>query len=421
MGLPALICLVSITPLIWQWEHFRDLYWFHDDWELISQWNQSGLGKWLWQPMAESYAPLFKIFWAAAIRLFRGSYAAMIVLLWVTHLGIVFVAGRIFLRCGFSKSAMALSALTIGLPWSNIETLGWAPQWSQLLSTLFLLLSWDQLMSAMEEEHAQVWRWAAVFATALASAACFVRGVLTGAVLATFFMLVSSEQPGRRRFKVAALLLLATMLGMSTYWTFAINHGMFQDDGGEKIAGVIRYALGYELINPLFHLLPIPRKSPDLRAVMICGAFKLFVVVTALSITRLRKRAVLLTLLMFDLITALLLGVGRSELGLNGATSYRYQYVSLLCFAPFFGRTAARAVELLWFRRFLSNAVFALFFTGWTLLLGYPWARHSERWARWRGLEPREALAIAQDNERFGLASLTARRARELIRIYHLH
>ena len=42
-------------------------------------------------------------------------------------------------------------------------------------------------------------------------------------------------------------------------------------------------------------------------------------------------------------------------------------------------------------------------------------------WAVWRGAEIRTALRQNADGERFDPSSLTAGRARQLIRQYHLH
>jgi hypothetical protein len=53
--------------------------------------------------------------------------------------------------------------------------------------------------------------------------------------------------------------------------------------------------------------------------------------------------------------------------------------------------------------------------------LAYPWKRHAPRWARWRGVEIRDRINTEPDGAHFDPSSLTAGRARELAKLYHLH
>src|SRR5580698_5824742 len=86
--------MASLLPLIACWAQFRSLYFFDDDWDLLDGAAGLGLGRWLFEPFAgEGIIPLFKLLWLAAIRLTGGSYFGMILLLWVTHLGICLLFG----------------------------------------------------------------------------------------------------------------------------------------------------------------------------------------------------------------------------------------------------------------------------------------------------------------------------------------
>jgi hypothetical protein len=423
----VLLALLCSAPLLWQWRHFSNLYWFHDDWELISQMADNGVAAWIWQPFAESWTPLFKLFWSAAIRVVNGSYTAMIVLLWATHLAIVWLLGTILLRCGFDMRAAAVAMLTLGLSWSNIETLGWATQWCPLLATLFLLLACDQLLVVERLGRRAIWRSALILLLTASSALSFSRGILTGIVLAVLLWFPPfPRMPAFWRNRVVMSLALVLIVAgvLIAYSHILVTYAAFSEITPERALDMVRFAACYELLNPLFHVLPIPRKLPDLRSVVIAGVIKWVVVAIATYVATPLQRRILGTLLTYEIGTALLVSVGRHQFGLEGAVSSRYQHVSLLCFSPFVGIAFWKATEGL-SRLFVPSAARRIFYAallaGWALLLVFPWARHAERWARWRGTDARNAVMSAPADQRFGLPSITAERARELIRLYNLH
>jgi hypothetical protein len=137
---PFLTGLLCLFPLLLFWDRFNALYWFGDDWDLTSALDKFGLLSWMWQPFAENFQPLFKAGWFGAIWLFNGSYTAMILILWAAHGGILWLTIPVMRHCDFCWLAQCLAVLTIGMSWSNIETLCWATQWSALLATFFLML-----------------------------------------------------------------------------------------------------------------------------------------------------------------------------------------------------------------------------------------------------------------------------------------
>ena len=404
------------------WKHFRLLYWFHDDWELISQLESTGIVRWMAQPFAENFIPLFKALWAAAVTMVHGSYFGMIWLLWGTHLAILLLFAALLRQLAFSWMSQTVAILTLGMPWSNIETLGWATQWSSLLATFFFLLAWVILLSSESNPGSKPVAVATIM-SALASALSFSRGVLSGALLAFFTLRSPQGNNGanRRHRWLAVCLAVVTVASFFPYRWMLREYPGFQGLNGEKLAAMASYGGHYLLLSPLFHLLPIPHKMADgLTELLIAGSFKALLVATGLSLAKDRQRAFLWTLLLFDLGTAGLLGVGRWNLGIDTAVSYRYQYVSLLSFAPFLGLVVGRAVQSLGDSR-SARPAFVVFFVGWGLLLGYPWARHSQRWSQWRGTDVRNALASAPADQRFGLPSITGERARELVALYNLH
>ena len=182
---PLLTSLVCLLPLILFWDRFRTLYWFHDDWDLTSEMESLGMLEWMTQRYGENFAPAFKICWQQAIVLVNGSYTGMILLLWITHLAILLLLGSLLRRCGLAWRWQCLAVLTLGMPWSNIETLGWASCWISPLNTLFFLSAWVLLLSA-EEKGGFSLRILLALVGALASALTFSRGVFAGGLLAFF-------------------------------------------------------------------------------------------------------------------------------------------------------------------------------------------------------------------------------------------
>ena len=82
------------------------------------------------------------------------------------------------------------------------------------------------------------------------------------------------------------------------------------------------------------------------------------------------------------------------------------------------GTTAVEAgLRVMRPRRLARTAVLLV----WVPLMAYPWKRHAPRWAGWRGVEIRDRMARVPDGAHFDPSSLTAGRARELAKLYHLH
>ncbi len=217
---PALTALLCLLPLVILWNRFRNLYWFHDDWDLISEMQSLRFTEWLAQRYGENFPPVFNAFWEGAILLVRGSYSGMILVLWSTHLVILLLFAAILRRCGFAWQPVSLAVLTLGMAWSNIETLGWAACWISLLATFFFLLAWLALLEAESRRGSTALSLLALLCAA-ASALSFSRGVLTGALLAFFILLAPASSPAaflraRRRW-IAACLAAVTMASLFPY------------------------------------------------------------------------------------------------------------------------------------------------------------------------------------------------------------
>jgi hypothetical protein len=390
--------LTSILPFIVFSHSFHQLYYFHDDWELLDGAARLSTIQWAFKPfLGDSIIPVFKILWIGAVHLLAGSYFGLIVLLWVTHLIICLIFGFLLARFRIPLPAIAFAVLTFGLAWSNIETLGWSMQWCSQLALLFFLAAWWLLLRTLETGRGML-----VFGLCLVlSTLSSQRGIISGLVLGIFVLLSAADRNRKiALFTVSVIpsVCLATVM-------FLLHRGSID------IFGALGYGANYFLLNPLYHLLSIPKKTVAVPELVLYGSVKIAIVLWALWKADLQWRPMLLTLVALDLVNAAALGAGRSQLGLDTTVSWRYQYLSLLTFGPLAGLLLVR------YKKTVQAAVFLV----WILVLAYPWKRHAPRWAYWRGEDIRNRLATYPVEARFDPSSITAGRARDLEKHYHLH
>lgn len=401
---PAVIwaaSLASLLPLILFMRSFQQLYFFHDDWELLDGAARTNLWNWLIQPfLGESIIPVFKLLWLGAVHLLGGSYFAMICLLWTTHLAICLLLGWLLARFRLPTAAIGFALLTFGLAWSNIETLGWSMQWCSQLALLFFLVGWHWLLRILEGGHGVAGYALCLLASALSSS----RGIISGLLLALFVLLTPADR--KRKVFLCVVSIVPAALVLSAMYLLVVGQS-----ADRSLPAALSYGTHYFLLNPLYHLISIPKKTVGLAALLFYGFLKIVVIAWTLRKADAPWRPLLLVLVAFDLANAAALGFGRYHTGLDTTVSSRYQYLSLFCFGPLAGLLMMRP------RRVVRAAMFLV----WVPLLAYPWKRHAPRWAGWRGVEIREQLARVPDSAHFDPSSLTAGRARELIEIYHLH
>jgi hypothetical protein len=393
--LTGAIGLAAFLPLLLFFGDFSNLYWFHDDWDMLDGAARLGLWRWLLEPfLHESVIPVSKLLWYAAVRATGGSYFAMIALVFVTHAANVWLFGEVLHRQRFPAAAIFFALATFALPWTNLETLGWAMQFISVVAITFFLAGWLWLV-AREPGVAGGAGYAALLA---ASALSSSRGIVSGLLLALFARLTK-----RRRWLILASLAPAVAVIVAMMIAPITRHH-------PPLADAAMYALRYWLLNPLYLLLPLPHKSLNLTATLTCGAIKLAILGAAWIFAR-NHRPLLAVLLCLDLLTAGSLGFARSDAGLDSTVSQRYQYLSLFCFGPFAGLLLARC----------RRSAVVLLSVAWVLLLVWPWNRHSQRWGESRGTEVRQTLETAPGSDRLWPAQITVDRARDLVREYHLH
>lgn len=392
-----MIALASLLPLILFLTEFRTLYWFHDDLMMLDGAARRGFWRWLSEPFAnESVIPLSKAFWIMGVRLTGGSYFGMVVLVFATHAANVWLYGEILRRLALPAGGIAFALITFALPWTNIETLGWAMQWTAVLSLTFFLLAWLHLVRWEGTSSFRVGVYALLL---LASALTSSRGIICGLVMAIFILF---RRPSRR-LVVASLAPAIALTGVMVI--------VKASTVSPPLLDAARYALHYYFLNPLYLLLPIPEKTFDVTALLLCGTIKLTIIAAAWQQST-SWRPLLAALLSFDLFTALSLAFARATTGLDTSISYRYQYIPLFCFGLFAGLLLSRVR-----RRWVAAAVVIV----WAVLVSWPWRRHTPRWAQWRGTEVRRTVELSAAEERLWPSEITVGRARELIAEYRLH
>lgn len=422
--LPWLAGLAALTPfLIWQRE-FRQLFWFGDDLFLLDQMAAMSPREWTLLVFAENFVPLFKLCWRGAVLGFDGSYAAMLWLLWLTHAANTVLFGRLLQRAGFPWLAGLAAQLAFGLTAANLETLGWATQWSAVLATSFLLLGlwWHEI----HRDTPGTWAWRRhlpLFLLAAASACSFSRGVLTGAVLALGLLLPVLAATGRRAWLrhlpgAACCLLPAVTVALLIKLNSSGNHQQMSDHWMEALA----FGAGYFLLNPGHLLLGETSLHPAM--LLLLAGTKLGLIVTALRLARGRILHLLLLFLAYDLGSALLAGIGRYHTGFLASLSSRYQYSSLLATLPFAALVVSLALERLPFGRlrpWIAAALAALLVAGCLR----SWPSELAGFTGWRGTEMRRLIQAPATSDPAirvpALEFMHIERAKALQRAYGLH
>jgi hypothetical protein len=416
--------IVLLPLFIWRRE-FSQLFWFGDDWDLLDQIQHFGFWHWTWQVFAENFEPLFKALWGGCAYLFHGSYFCMIAVMWLTHALNTVRFGRLLRGHDFPWLAVLTAQIIFGLTPANLETLGWSVQWSAVLATTFLLLALEWQSRARPQVRMFSWSiQGPLVAYCAASALSFSRGVLTGLItaLAVFWPEASDDSKQWSRRSLTALLCLLPAM-VTALLIAAYASGNQQHLNGHILIRTSVYGFWFFCLNPLYRLLEMD--SWGLRTVWLLGGLKLALILWGLACNGGRRRKLLALLLAFDLGNCALVGIGRFHTGLATTTSSRYQYGSLLCLAPFIGLWLNHVLSKiplgLRFPRFTAAASLAIL----TVYVSHRWPQEIRDFSAARGTETRRVLTqdahVPPMGSVPGIPFLSTDRAKELIRIYHLH
>jgi hypothetical protein len=404
--------ILCLAPLAAYHAMFARLFWFGDEYQLIDQIDRLGFWSWLWRAFAENFVPLFKVLWGGSVLLFHGSYAAMVLLVWLTHALNVFLFGRVMRAFRLDWMATLFSMVFFGLTSGNLETLAWTVQWSAVLSITFLLLGLELLVR-------RPFSLSGVLCSA-ASALSFSRGVLTGPLLAFGSLLPGMEVRAvsvRRRFIFrAACLLAAALVALLIALLAKGNHHHMRGHFWDAAA----FGAWYYCMNPAHSLLSV--ESVGWHTVAVLGLGKVALAVWAIARSQGRIRTLFVLLVAFDLGNAVLLGIGRFHTGYLASISSRYQYASLIGILPL----AGQGVAALWqrlpggpsVRRAMAVAVLGMC----AVFMCRNWADVLDPFTIWRGSDSRrELVEKSEPGPVPGIPGMTRERARELIRRFNLH
>jgi hypothetical protein len=404
--------LLSLAPLIVYHALFARLFWFGDEFDLIDQIDRLGFWTWLGRVFAENFVPLFKLLWGGGVFLFHGSYAAMVVLVWLTHACNVVLLGRVMRTYGVGWFAVLFAQAVFGLTSGNLETLAWTVQWSAVLSVTFMLIAFERLL-------ATPFTAAAVLGSA-ASALSFSRGVLTGplVVLGSLFPEASRApvSAGRRlAFRAGCLISAAAVALLIDLMARGNHHHM-----AGHLAQAAAFGAWYYCLNPAHDLFSV--ESMGWHTVVILGLGKVALIAWTLARSWGRPRMLFALLVAFDLGNAALLGIGRFHTGYPATVSSRYQYASLIGILPLAGYW----LEAQWDRLPVSPAqrrAAAMVALGIGIgLMCRNWSGVLDSFTVWRGTDSRQALVAGSEPGPVpGIPTMTRERARELIARYHLH
>jgi len=421
--IPALGAIAAMAPFLVCFAEFRKLFWFGDEWDQLKEVQRIGVWHYLVATFAENFVPVFKGMWLFLIVAGRGSYLTLLAALWATHALNVLLLGTALRRMGVHAAGIAVALVWVGLPASNIETLGWTVQWSPVLSLTFFLLAVLQFIRIVEQQGRAGTSFWLLAAASLGSSLSFSRGVLSGCAIALTCAVPIGIRtlPVRRRVLAAvAALLPALMTGIIIASSVqAAQQRVLRP----ALAGkALEFAAHFFLLNPLQAMWDL---RPGNSLLVLLGGIKLAIVGIALLAARGASRWLVWLSLVLDASNALLVGIGRFHTGVGAAVASRYQYAPLFCLAPpvaivvqalfgalrrvrYLGRAAAFAAPLVlaWFAWFVAS----------------PWRDQMRSWSGWRGTEVRLLLQTKHDATLMPyVAGVSTAEANALREEFHLH
>jgi hypothetical protein len=316
--------------------------------------------------------------------------------------------------------------LTFGLAACNVETLGWTVQLITVQGMLFFLAAGCWLSAQRNGTPWTPGSTAILAGLVTCSTFSFVRGALTGIALAAALGLAvvfdPSERAGwRHQFRLGLVCLIPAL-------ALAVLLGVFAPGNHHRLAEAgflapLNFAAWYFLLNPFHRLVDVSTWGP--HTLVVIGGIKIVVLIQGWRLASRAQRQLLLPILLFELGNTALLGIGRYHTGLLAATSSRYQYIALICTLPFAGVCLEAVLRTLAAHPLTRIAVGTgvVIFCG--VGAGINWPATLRIWSEERGRVPRQALLVDPHPPETGVVpgidSIPTRRAKELIREFHLH
>jgi hypothetical protein len=424
--LPWLLGAIALLPLLICWHELRHLFWFGDEWDQLDFISTYGFWRWMWGCFGENFAPVFKATWGGIALASGGSYAKVLIALWLVHALCVGLLARWLLRTGVSGTATVAAVVVLALASTNIETLGWTIQLITLEGILFFIAA-AQWHHARESNDA--WTPAAVAVLAvlvIASTFSFVRGALAGGSLAITSLLlaaVAKARSGKWHIPVSVVLVCLVPAVTSVAVIMKFAPGNHQHLATVDWHAPAMFAASYYFLNPIYKFFTDAAWSNTTLAGF--AAMKTAILVVGWWRATPSQRRLLLPLLVFDLGNAALMGLGRYNEPLFTATSSRYQYISLVCFLPFVAILFDWALSALATRQRLRLCCGAVIIVALGFGAARRWPIESPGWANGRGRQTRHVIFEEKNPPAEGaipgIPFLRTERAKQITRQFDLH
>lgn len=412
-------------PLVVHSQYFWKFFYFMDEWALIDQMESLGYYTWVFGFFAENFVPVFKLLWSGLIFAGGGNYHLLLIAGFANHMVILFLMGYLLRMWGLGLFPILFSQLVVGLNYTHIEVLSWSSQWTALLAfTSFLLVLIPFSQAYLEKKVISWWMCGVIALVSSAGALSFSRGVLNGVVLvATCVVLWLLRDPRVKYtwrpafFAMAPCVVIALIIAIWSY-----THSANFSNSGSRLGIIVSHFLYRISLNPWYQQIRGLQISVSLSILLL----QLNLLAAGLGIywAKPRFRPLLYVLILFFLGDAALLALGRNHLPVDTVPAWRYQYFTLVVFAPFVGLVVEKLIQFMPFQyvRMACYAVALLWTSQWVFK---PWKHHLPTWSEHRGTITRELLVAEdldlKDHTISRYHKVTNERSVELKEKYNLH
>lgn len=323
--LPVLSVLVLLIPLAFARDAFTPLFYFQDEWELLDRWSRDGFATWVLAPFGESPMPVFKFLWAGLVTIGGGNYHVLLAGLWFVHALNTFLIARLVLNSGGGVFAAGVAIVMCGFSGTTWETLQWSIQLSAVLAITGLLAALSSRSLSANGKNAGAILVA--FTASVLAGLCFARGVAVGPAIAAAVLF--SSRPLRERAATAiAAIIPSLVIGA---WIATQSLGKSGAEISLALEPAAKFALMAFAQNPACAL--AGGGMPSMAGATLLALAKIALFAWAYLAVR-RARPWIAALFLFEILNAVMLGIGRHHTGIETAGSSRYQYASLFTTVP---------------------------------------------------------------------------------------
>ena len=259
----------------------------------------------------------------------------------------------------------------------------------------FFLIAWHALLSLWNESGDKRIRFGSVMILALLlGLLCFSRGVIVSCIAGvSIFIPVILKQQRINRFNLllsVGCILPAVLVAALIFSNSTGNHHQLAESPGSTAYKMLEFALHCFLRNPWQRLFGVD--GAEYWQLLIWGIPKVIIIICAFLFVgkfNWQVRALLIGMLLFEVASSLLVGVGRYHTGLIFADGSRYQYEYLIALSP------ALAVIVAFIQANIRKSLYfvsCLAVCGWLWLVSSSWDSAMQEWSNWRGRDGRKVL-----------------------------